>query len=81
MSLCGELDLDAHALVKKLPRTRVNYSSELYSVEPRRLVEGANIESLRRQFPYVILLALSFRTWHHLCTQEVSLINNRDALT
>ena len=40
MSTCGELDPEAHALIKELAHRRVNYSSEFHSEESRRLATG-----------------------------------------
>ena len=65
MSTCGEVGSDVHALIKELAIRRVDHRSEIHSIGFERTVEGANVARLRRRFPF-LLLALSFRTRHHV---------------
>ena len=77
MSTCGDVSSEVHALVKELAIRRVQHSSETYSNESQHLAEGTEVARLRRRFPFVLQPALSFRTRHHLCRQEVALASTR----
>ena len=77
MSTCGDVGSDVHALIKELAIRWVQHRSETYSNESQHLAEGTEVACLRRRFSFVLQQALSFRTRHHLCRQEVALASTR----
>ena len=77
MSTCGDVGSDVHALIKELAIRRVQHRSGTYSNESQHLAEGTEVARLRRRFSFVLQQALSFRTRHHLCRQEVALASTR----
>ena len=77
MSTCGDVGSDVHALIKELAIRRVQRRSKTYSNESHHLAEGTEVARLRRRFSFVLQQALSFRTRHHLCRQEVALASTR----
>ena len=77
MSTCGDVGSDVHALIKELAIRRVQHRSGTYSNESQHLAEGTEVACLRRRFSFVLQQALSFRTRHHLCRQEVALASTR----
>ena len=77
MSTCGDVGSDVHALIKELAIRRVQHKPETYSNESQHLAEGIKLARLRRRFSFVLQQALSFRTRHHLCRQEVALTSTR----
>ena len=78
VSTCGEVGSDVHALIKELAIRRVEYNrSETHSNESQHLAEGTEVARLWRRFSFVLQQALSFRTRHHLCRQEVALASTR----
>ena len=77
MSTCGDVGSDVHALIKELAIRRVQHRSETYSNESQHLAEGTEVARLRRRFSFVLQQALSFRTRHHLCRQEVMFASTR----
>ena len=79
MSTCGDVGSDVHALIKELAIKRVQHRSEIYSNESQHLAEGTEVARLRRRFSFVLQQALSFRTRHHLCRQEVALARTRQS--
>ena len=77
MSTCGDIGSDVHALIKELAIRRVQHRSETYSNESQHLAEGTEVARLRRRFSFVVQMALSFRTRHHLCRQGMALASIR----
>ena len=55
LSTYGNTDSDLHTLTQELAIRRMEYSSEIYSEEPRHqiLVEGTEIARLQRRFSFV----------------------------
>ena len=73
-----EVGSDVYALMKELAIRRVEHRSEIHSInDSQHLAEGAEVARLRRRFSFVLQQALSFRTRHHLCRQEVALVGTR----
>ena len=66
-----------HALIKELAIRRVEYRSETHSNESQHLAEGTEVARLWWRFSFILQQALSFRTRHHLCRQEVALASTR----
>ena len=77
MSTCGEVGSDVHALIKELAIRQVEHRSETDSNESQHLAKGTEVARLRQRFSFVLQKALSFRTRHHLCRQEVVLASTR----
>ena len=77
MSTCGDAGSNVHALIKELTIRRVQHRSETHSNESQHLAEGTGVARLRRRFSFVLRQALSFRTRHHLCRQEVAHASTR----
>ena len=79
MSTCGDVGSDVHALIKGLAIRRVQHRSETYSNVSQHLAEGTEVARLRRRLSFVLQLALSFRTRHHLYRQGVALASTRQS--
>ena len=77
MSTYVDVGSDVHALIKELAIRRVQHRSETYSNESQHLAEGTEVARLQRRFSFVSQQALSFRTRHHICRQEVALASTR----
>ena len=71
-STCGEAGSDVHAPTQKLAIRRVEHKSEIRSNESRYLAERKEVARLRWRFSFDLRYALSFRTRHHLCRQDVA---------
>ena len=77
---CGEVCSDVHALIKYLAIRRVEHRSGTHSNEFQHLAEGTEVARLRRRLSFVLRKALSFRTRHHLCRQEMALASTRPSV-